>query len=53
MVSCNSDIELLDLSTIAAVLQCLLHCGGDPVTDSVCSDSGAGHDNCNNNQCLC
>jgi len=53
-MSCNADIELLDLFTIAAVLQCVLHCGGgDPVTDSGCNDSGAGLDNCNNNQCLC
>jgi len=35
MVSCNAGVELLDLLTIAAVLQRLLHRGGDgnPVTD--------------------
>ena len=52
-MSCNADTELLGLSTVAAVLQRLLHCDGDPVTNSVCNHGGAGHDNCNSNQCLC
>ena len=50
VLSCNAGIELLDLFTIAAVLQRLLPCGGgDPVTDSIRNDSGAGLDDCNSN----